>query len=430
MPQTIKIMTWNIQNLGPTKSGIKYDNYDVIAAIAKKVVDADVDLLIVLEINTVHTATARQVMSILGEAMSTEATRVGRPAGSYSYSILSRNTGLEFYGFIIKDITALKPTRTEHPQPAYLGGGTNYDPGWIGKGSVFSPGLNDCTFRTIVPAALGMGVSHVVLNETIPLFEPNLRPVAPRAGMRPRPIPVWPGNRLGCLAVFEAINAGGANRFLPIFACHFDPNHDSAKAQIDLFPYFELFHELRAGGAPIDINVEPAAGGGAVAHTTNMALVTGDFNIDRNNPNPAGGYNGLTGMGYAHQIPGRTHLVTASNYSDRDYHSTPELAISGYDNFFIDPSSLAAAGPCTINNAAVYDIPGAIRTRALTLNASIRHYAELDQRGFVGSQAYLSTVVDFVKQLRGNALINYRAALIGGRLISDHLPVSIDLTIA
>jgi hypothetical protein len=128
-------------------------------------------------------------------------------------------------------------------------------------------------------------------------------------------------------------------------------------------------------------------------------------------------------------IEQNTHLVTPKGFNERDFHKTAALAIACYDNFFlrVKPGTTANV---TSTATSCLNIPEDVRQRAVALNASVDHYAELDQRGFVQGD-YLATQQDFVRQLTGDRshLINIRGALYGGRLISDHLPVTLSLTI-
>jgi hypothetical protein len=424
MAQEIKIMTWNIQNFGPTKAGLAKGSFDIIDAIAKVVVDADIDLFIILEINTTNSNTARDIMSVLGSHMNRYATKNKKmPANSYSNSMLSHNTGMEFYGFIIKDTATIKPTSVAYNE----NGVAKENPEFVVSGdSTNEADLSNCTFTTISPSKLVDGANHQVLDSKFPLFKLGLS----KERTNLPPIKIDPlEKRYGCLAVFEIANTSPANRFLPIFPFHFNPDHSAAKRQVDKLQYFELFNGLKPGGTAAQTNVVASNEGVAAPHAFNMALITGDFNIDIIHPSPSKGYETLqSNMNYEALIKANTHLVTLDKYSPRTIKTTEGLAIHAYDNFFIDSQS--TAGVLSGQSLPPVNVPELIKNNKIRLNESVNHYAELDQRGFKNSSnSYIEPIKDYKSQLSGNTLQNAKGTLIGARLISDHLPVTIDLTI-
>jgi endonuclease/exonuclease/phosphatase family metal-dependent hydrolase len=428
MAQAIKIMTWNIQNLGLTKAGLEKGGnpggFDIIDAIAKVVVDADVDLLIILEINTTNTDTARKIMSVLGSHMNRYATKSKKMhAGSYSNSMLSHNTGKEYYGFILKNTAIIKPTSVKCSE----NGMSVDEPEFVVSGDPTNAvDLSKCTFTTITPDTLVNGTNHQVLEHAFPLFKLGLS--KKRANLTPLKIdPIE--KRYGCLAVFEIANTSLANRFLPIFAFHFNPDHTAAKRQVDKLQYFELFNGLKPGGTAAQTNVIVSGGKAAAPHALNMALITGDFNIDVIHPSPKKGYDTLQSeMNYKALIGANSHLVTIDKYSPRTIKTTERLAVHAYDNFFVDSQS--ENGVLTSQNGQAINIPELIKTNKIRLNESIDHYAELDQRGFKNtSNNYIEPIKDYKNQLLGSTYQNAKGTLIGARLISDHLPVIIDLSI-
>jgi hypothetical protein len=161
-------------------------------------------------------------------------------------------------------------------------------------------------------------------------------------------------------------------------------------------------------------------------------VVLGDFNVDHiDHP---GSYAELTGtpapqLGADSECGVRTHLVTYAQYSGRDYKTTAELAINAYDNYYfrVDPAAMNIAD----SNAVIDNVPELVRKRDLALNASVQHYAELDKRGFKAG-GYQHIVNDYAQQIAGDRshMINLRGSLVGGRLISDHLPVVWDITLS
>jgi len=105
---------------------------------------------------------------------------------------------------------------------------------------------------------------------------------------------------------------------------------------------------------------------------------------------------------------------------------TRQLAVSAYDNHF-QRNNPKAMSPANRVAEKVVDVAGYIERRELKLLQSLEHYDELDKKGFEGG-AYKDIAVDFAHQLSPQAVIaktpvTTRAALVGARLISDHLPV-------
>lgn len=404
MAQTVKILNWNIQNFGETKCGIKYGNEDVVEAIAETVVAENVDIFVMLELNTTKQATAKAV----AECMRKELKWRAPGFNDFQTCVLSPNTGLEFYAFFIRDTTVTTPMpitaiKNAAKVPKILG--TGYG------------GLTDATFTA--------KTGNKVLSEFFPLIAPDLPMVSQKK--RKLGTPDWPATRFPVLGLFWVPGATAANRLLPIVACHFAPNATLAEQQFKTLRYFSLLAELGpAGTAPVALNVD--SGGGAAAHTTNSYVLLGDFNVDYNNNSAA--YAAIVGanpqLNATAWVNDNTHLVTYKDYSPRDQKTPASLAINNFDRFFTRITGGAGAAA----NPICYPIPDRVSRRKLTLNASVDHYAELDQRGFQGGN-YKDIVTDFAQQLTGDSshIINVRGALVGTRLISDHLPVTLDVTL-
>src|SRR5437764_519666 len=281
---TVTVVNWNIQNYGPTKSGVHYGNRDVVRAIAKVVNDVNADIFVLLEVNTTHVATAQQVCDIM-RAELREASL--NPDTEWRRYVLSPNTGREFYAFFVRDTGMTRPLPIVGP---LVGGNVPTILGGAGQAAVTAAQFD------AVPT-VNLRASH------FPLLSPDLQD---NYGV----IPPWPATR----------------------------------------------------------------------------------------------------------------------YSPRDFHTTPELAINAYDDIFggSSPAVVGVVGAWS----QVKNIPEQIRTRELELNASVRHYEELDQRGFTSAE-YKEMAYDYANQLSGDwsHLINLTGSLVGGRLISDHLPVVWDITI-
>jgi hypothetical protein len=440
---TIRIMNWNIQNLGPTKSGLKHSNYDIITAIGQLVVANQVDLLVLLEINTTSAGKAKAVMQMLQAALNHYSEEAGF-ANGYETGLLSPNTGREFYGFFIRDTNVLRPLPLTGPVAA-----TQYDT----LGGAFYPALAAAEFTKVdIPPGRN------ILDVRFPLLYPDvkLRPAS-------RTVAAWPGPRAPCLGLFEVQGAAPANAYLPVFACHFAAAKNLATQQIRTLRFFSLLRGLapdpppsQPAYTPLSLQIRPAPNAPPAAHPMYQVVVTGDFNVDffrsPKNYNPLAkqefpslgcpGYLPLPGSDPKY-VPKNTHLVTFSDFSQRVQKATWQLAVSAYDNFFVrgsaanggafpPPPAAAGGGNRRVAEVRVSDVPALVMNRTLKLKDSVQHYAELDQRGFDGSTAYLTATQDFANQLAGDKgnYINLQGALIGGRLISDHLPVITDIQLA
>jgi hypothetical protein len=415
---TVTVVNWNIQNYGPTKSGQRFGNRDVVRAIAKVVNDVNADIFVLLEVNTTHVATAQQVSDIMRAELREAALN---PDTDWRRYVLSPNTGREFYAFFVRDTGMTRPLPIVGP---LVGGNVPTVLGGAGQAAVAAAQFD------AVPTQ-NLRASH------FPLLSPDLQ-------LHHHAIPPWPGTRRPVLGLFWVATASAANRLLPIVACHFAPQHWLARAQFNNLKYFSLLQALAPAPPPppppnpvppppnpLQLNVRPTGVGGFVQHAANYYVLLGDFNEDF--LAFPGSYSSIRGtprpnLGATQFVRDTTHLVTYRNYSPRDFHTTPELAVNAYDDIFggAPPTVVGVVGA----DAQVKNIPEQIRTRELQLSDSVWHYRELDQRGF-DSNEYNDLVYDYGRQLSGDPshIINLTGALVGGRLISDHLPVVWDITI-
>jgi hypothetical protein len=404
----IRIMNWNVQNYGPTKAG----DDDVVSAIAKVVEDNAVDIFVMLEVNTTHAATATTV----AKAMRDELFRRAPGVNDWDLCVLSPNTGLEFYAVFVRNAAVTVPL-------------TIYGPLFFGA----VPKTLGGTFHSpITTARFHHAGGHGVSAEWFPLMEPDIG-LANKNGRVQGTAPGWDG-RLPVLALFWLPGAAPANRLLPIVACHYAADHNKAEGQFNMMRAFSPLRALAPGVAhpnvpiPYQLQIHPP-GGALGPHTPNYYVLLGDFNVDwlRN----TGRYWRLTraggeGLGDTGWVTNNTHLVTLTSYTPRDYKTTDDLIVNSYDNFFT-----RGVAPANAAYRFRVNVPDLIRRRILKLQESVEHYAELDQRGFSGDE-YQDLVNDFASQLTGDTSvnINLNGQLVGSRLISDHLPVVLDLTVA
>ncbi len=406
-------MNWNIQNFGVTKSGLKYDNYDVVKAIAEVVVWEEVDIFVMLEMNTTDEATARRLASTMLYALRDEDDR-GR--GYWTSAVISPNTGKEFYGFFIRDVnrTIPIPLDDQHRNDRILGP--------INK-------IQDALFYND-PS------DYDTLDETFPLLDPDVEEIS----LYGRPLhkyPAWPATRKPVLGLFAVPGAAAGNELLPIVACHFAPDEQEATLQFDRLFYFSILNGLapHAWNAPVRLNVSFSTPGFR-AIAPRYWVVTGDFNVDYN----AASYQGIVGTNYEElgalaailpptETTDKTLFMTYQMYNHYKPKSTVALSIRPIDNFFVrnNPAYPASA---TIRRSSVPNIAEDVRWRVLRLRESVDHYRELDQRGFIDNP-YAQVVANYAQQLTNRETgINYKGALMGSRLISDHLPTIMELNIA
>jgi len=244
----------------------------------------------------------------------------------------------------------------------------------------------------------------------------------------PMGVPPWPAIRRPALGLFRVRGARAANAYLPIIPCHFAAAATTAKEQFNVLPFYTLLAGLApdapaARRRPVVLQID------FKRHTTNYWVFTGDFNVEYG----AFDYARLQGR-HRRQLGAtaansrtNTLLVTYGQYS-RTQKNTWELAVKNLDNFFTRPGN-AAARPVTVTPGTVSDIARDVQTRRLPLRESVRHYRQLDQRGF-DPNPYLGVTWNFADQLTNRTTdINIKGALAGARLISDHLPVILDVTV-
>lgn len=410
MPE-LSILIWNIQNLGEKKTRFP----DIMNAIARVVTSVDPDLFIVLEINTTAPGKAAGIAMTLQRTLR----KNGRP-GEWTRWAVSPGTGLEFYAFFIRDAARVKPL--------VLPRGTDRVGEVAGLPFTTFEGEGACGFPLVEPVLTRLHQHH----------EPH-----------------WTGTRLPCLGMFAVEGV-----VLPILAGHCAANLPQAEAQLGVLPCFEIPDAVcNAGGLAIAVDGTPMP----VRHV----VVTGDFNIHLNpaefpagmavahgnwtfphaalpsvappagaGDEPAGGKRsaGLAfmigerkrqrGLGMRAAIGAPTHLTPVSAFDPREMHSTPELAVNCFDNFFLSDA-------IALESTLVVDVPAMIReSRALRLRQAVDEYAARGMRN-LSAEPYQPPVADYAGQLRrwDPTTISLPAALVGARLISDHLPVAVRITL-
>jgi hypothetical protein len=316
-------MNWNIEQLSWNKIQLP----GMADAIARVVVGSDVDILVIVEVKTVN---LDGIMTTLRDAINHR-----RPALTPAYYWLSSmTTGGEHYGFIVRDINAIRPLRfainPNAPIPIQKDG-TADEP--------FTDlhALNWTTWPVAFPAA----APHVV-------------PPRPRMGLintfatprAERPTKIQKTNfagqvfnaggyaqgrgyRMPCLAMFVVRGPGGALTYLPIVVCHYASvrggrNFLAQKqiSQLNQLHIAQLFSFYDTTAHPL---LPPECGflaiDGAAVAVRNI-IYTGDFNVDFLQNHPGGG-----------NVPSTNHDALSS--------LTPTLQTGGSAN----PAAAAGAVP-------------------------------------------------------------------------------------
>ncbi|HET7462416.1 MAG TPA: hypothetical protein VFJ82_14280 [Longimicrobium sp.] len=468
MPQ-LRIMTWNIRNLGPTK----LEHGDIMSAIAKVVVREQPDIFVALEINTRKEATAEAIGAVLqAELQQAEAARAQNnnaqqnnnnnnrqqnnnnnnnaqnafPQGRAAWDTyaISPNTGVEFYGFFIRDARVVRPM----------------------------PITANITVLNADNASLVRNQAFVTFGGpgfcVMPLIRPNLVKQGQQRSGR------WTGARLPVFGLFNV--AGAQDRYLPILAGHFAANQAQAERQMNLLATFDVVNDICvANSTPARPTID-----GQANQKLSQLIVTGDFNVDfdpadypgrlawkdpggsrteydsdsdddsdwegsyesdnnNNNAAPTSSkkrrrfyYGGLLhdarstlSLGLKAVITRKTHLMKPGKLQKREVKSTEALARKCYDNFFVNAA-------VTVVDAWVVDVPRQFKDPRdpLQLEDSVEYYADLGKKDLEWSDYDLpgNDVVGQLMTGSGEA-VSTLAALTGAALISDHLPVVMDFTL-
>jgi hypothetical protein len=420
--QNVTILNWNIQNFGKTKA--QYS--DIVNGIASMVVRANPipDIFVLVELNTTVDATAQWLAKKLAKALNAQSLKINN-RDEFQVYVLSPNTGVEYYAFFIRDATLTKPLIPVNTVTNNIA---------LGIGNGYTDQLTTVVFKE-----QQLTGGRQLINGFC-LYAPDLyTSVKKGKGVKKVTVPaVWPAKRLQALGMFWCETA---KRLLPIMACHYAAKHKDAKRQFNTLKYFSLLDGMApsagAGSAPKGIplvklqmlkkgvtNVRPGA-----------YVLTGDFNLDYTDVAERGAYNVIEGNASPHldatviNTVDDTLLMTYGVFNTDRPKSPDELPNRDYDNFCLRVSPTAGF-TVTSGNLRVYLTPEEIRTRGIRLLESVWAYAKLDKRGFISNQ-YSDMGINFANQIGGdkNNYINIKGSLVGGRLISDHLPVAVTLTI-
>ena len=286
MPVNIRIMNWNIEQLSSDKIQIA----GMAEAIASVVFGSNIDILVILEVKTVN---LDQIMTILCNQINHL-----QPLPR-SYWLTSQTTGGEHYGFIIRDITVIRPLQFATNLNAPL--------------AIRSDGTSVHPFTDL------RALNWTTWPVAFPTVAPPVPPPRPRMGLinifvspeNPRPPkmrktnfggqPVSHGGfsegrgfRMPCLAMFVVRGPGGALTYLPIVVCHYASIRGGRNflaqqqiGQLKQLHIAQLFSYYDALNPAPPVSGYLAIDGAAVA--VENIIYTGDFNINFRRNNPAGG---------------------------------------------------------------------------------------------------------------------------------------------
>lgn len=419
--QNVTILNWNIQNFGKTKA--QYS--DIVNGIASMVVRANPipDIFILVELNTTKDATAQSLAKRLAKALNAQSLAINH-RDEFQVYVLSPNTGVEFYAFFIRDATLTKPLIP-------VDTATNQIP--LGIGSGYKDTLTSVVFKekTIV--------GGMQLIDGFCLYAPDILTTVQKGVKKVKVLPAWPATRLQVLGMFWCATA---NRLLPIMACHYAAKHSMARRQFNYLKYFSLLDGMApsagAGSAPKGIPIVKVQmlGAGVVNVTPGTYVLTGDFNLDYTDPGERGAYTVIEGTAKPYlaatveNTADDTLLMTYGVFKSSRPKNPDQLPNRDYDNFCLRVSPTAGF-TVTRYDLSIYLTPAEIQQRGIKLQQSVGAYAKLDKRGFISNQ-YNDMATDFAKQIAGDKshIINIAGSLVGGRLVSDHLPVSVSYTIS
>lgn len=417
-PQNVKILNWNIQQFGKTKA--KYS--DIVNGIANMVVRVNPDIFVMVEINTTDDTTGQALAVRMATALNAESIRIhGRD--EFKVYVLSQNTDREYYGFFVRDAARTKPLIPINPA-------TGGVPLKIGKTLPYT--LTNVVFTERALTGLIQFINGFCL------YEPD-QDLVTSSGRKSRRLSAdWPGIRLPALAMFWLDTA---QRLLPIFVCHYAPDEALATSQFNNLKFFSLLGGMGPsagpGSAPHGIPVVKVKRLGQVQQnvTPGCYVLTGDFNVDYISLSAVANYASIEGVSSPdlgatiENTNFETLLMGYGKFKTDRPKQIIKLAIHDYDNFCLRVSPTA---PFTVtsSNLAVYLTAAEIQTRAVKLSQSVKSYAELDKRGFESNQ-YADMATNFALQIGGHKshLISIGGSLVGARLISDHLGVSVTYTV-
>lgn len=271
----VRFLNWNIRNLSQAKIAIP----GMCTAIARTIWNLNPDVVGLFEVRSIGAqATMQQI-----------ATALNVLAGGAQYNTwhLSAVTSTEYYGFIVRDTTVVRPmTCAANPNaPAPPGFGTAAAP---------ITNLDGAVWNTW-PDNLWAGAAAAGQGPTVPLVNTFFSPAHDRAAKRSRAnfagrnvddggYSLGRGFRMPCLAMYH-VHTGAGDYYFPIVCCHYAAvrsgrNHlgQSQVAQLRMLHIAQLFSWIDAQNpAPAERGYMDVNGN---AESVQELIFTGDFNID------------------------------------------------------------------------------------------------------------------------------------------------------
>ena len=273
----MRVMNWNIEQLSNAKLNIP----GMATAIARTVVAANVDILIVLEVKMTMVHNAMQTLSA---ALNFEE---GAGANPWTGYFLSRQTGGEFYCIFIRDLDLVRPVA---PQAGIGPTGQSNDPLRDLKRNVFRIWPSANFGVTAYPVGVG--------KPWIPLCDFWARRPNQRGGgllnfggqqLGGAGYALGRGFRMPALALFWVHTLAGNDYLLPFVVCHYGAvrgrrqRNILAQSQVFQLMYLHIARLFTsdAFGAGVGgyLDVLNAAGGHRAVRVQELCF-TGDFNLD------------------------------------------------------------------------------------------------------------------------------------------------------
>lgn len=287
-------MNWNIERI----SDRKLAKAGMLDAITRTVVDQDIDILVLVELCG-NTALA---MNNLSNALNIRAGAVaGGAVNDYNHWYISKRTGNEYYGFIIKDSNLIRPLGFN--VPAYVPPQPGYNPG-----TEEDPLTSlDVTRWTTWPDTFGnlanayAPPAGIAAKPEMPLIDLYARMVSDpnrdarfygqpnrRNNQAARGNAEGNGARLPCLALFMV--HGAADYLLPIIPCHYGASMEDVNpqalgqiGQLKALHISQLFDDTLPAPGPNSHNITADGNPKQIREI----LFTGDYNVNFLDNDPA-----------------------------------------------------------------------------------------------------------------------------------------------
>lgn len=460
---TIKVMNWNLERFGGGRAQIA----DLTSLIATILVEEEIDLFVGLEIAGVTGQLAMEMIAEGCRALAI-ADKQTNATGLYRCIQLAETTGGETYGFLVRDLSKLRPCAPAVGQGADDSLGCQqlplrsmWDIAWTTFGGVadWTNKSNLDTTEILIPAPLAAPFVQVKRTESSNADWVNFQGQSMANGGTA----LGNGSRQPCVAMFAMQTSAGGTAYMAVVALHSGATRSASNILgANQFRQLTLLDVCQSYGVQAQTN--PAVTGRAASQgyidgnwvaPANL-LVLGDFNMNFadtekkkgktydayqmvspdtwNAPGTESGAPGNAGTAPKNAPSTVKTCPTVRFEPDAKFpmylktgiynemtHLTPvdefdpnkENIFNGcLDNIFF-------GGTATYNQpAAIIPIPARIQDRTYIIAELAQYYAVLGVRH-----------ADVESLWEANMTINNLDALTGARLISDHLPVVLQLAV-